>query len=218
LQADWRCAIFHISHTRQNGATIVRNTTIQTLALSLTLAAVAPANGQTPAAAPAPAPIEVGTVAPDFTLPGATRYGVLAQPIRLSDFKGKTVVLAFFPKARTSGCTIQMHAYRDQYAELLNAGQNVVLIAISADPADALAAWARDDQFQFLMASDAGLALAKQYGALRAGNATTTNRNLFVVGPDGRIAYRAVPFREVDPTSYETLGQAIDKLAAPASK
>lgn len=47
--------------------------------------------------------LEVGAVAPDFTLPGATRYGVLAKPIHLSDFKGKTVVLAFFYKARTSG-------------------------------------------------------------------------------------------------------------------
>jgi peroxiredoxin len=42
-------------------------------------------------------------VAPDFALPGATRYGVLRDPIKLSDFKGKTVVLAFFFKARTRG-------------------------------------------------------------------------------------------------------------------
>ena len=49
------------------------------------------------------APLEIGAVAPDFSLPGATRYGVLAKPVRLSDFKGKTVVLAFFFKARTSG-------------------------------------------------------------------------------------------------------------------
>ena len=50
-----------------------------------------------------PSPLEIGAVAPDFTLKGATRYGVLANPVRLSDFKGKTVVLAFFFKARTSG-------------------------------------------------------------------------------------------------------------------
>jgi cytochrome oxidase Cu insertion factor (SCO1/SenC/PrrC family) len=48
-------------------------------------------------------PLEIGAVAPDFTLQGATRYGVLAKPVHLSDFKGKTVVLAFFFKARTSG-------------------------------------------------------------------------------------------------------------------
>ena len=59
----------------------------------------------TPApAAPAPPPaLEVGAVAPDFTLPGATRFGTLRAPIHLSDFKGKTVVLAFFFKARTRG-------------------------------------------------------------------------------------------------------------------
>jgi len=54
--------------------------------------------------APAPPPaLEVGAVAPDFALPGATRFGTLKNPVRLSDFKGKTVVLAFFFKARTRG-------------------------------------------------------------------------------------------------------------------
>jgi thioredoxin-dependent peroxiredoxin len=53
-------------------------------------------------AAPAPE-LAVGATAPDFTLPGATRYGLLRAPIHLSDFKGKTVVLAFFYKARTKG-------------------------------------------------------------------------------------------------------------------
>ncbi len=48
-------------------------------------------------------PLEIGATAPDFALPGATRYGVLKDPIRLSDFKGKTVVLAFFFRARTRG-------------------------------------------------------------------------------------------------------------------
>ena len=48
-------------------------------------------------------PLEIGVVASDFSMRGATRYGVLARPIHLSDFKGKTVVLAFFFKARTSG-------------------------------------------------------------------------------------------------------------------
>ena len=48
-------------------------------------------------------PLEVGATAPDFSMKGATRYGVLANPVRLSEFKGKTVVLAFFYKARTKG-------------------------------------------------------------------------------------------------------------------
>lgn len=48
-------------------------------------------------------PLDVGAVAPDFSIPGATRYGTLRSPVRLSDYKGKTVVLAFFFKARTRG-------------------------------------------------------------------------------------------------------------------
>jgi len=64
----------------------------------LTFAAVGCAEAQQSAQ-----PLELGAVAPDFELPGATRYGVLASPVKLSDFKGKTVVLAFFFKARTAG-------------------------------------------------------------------------------------------------------------------
>lgn len=48
-------------------------------------------------------PLDVGTRAPDFAVPGATRYGVLRDPVTLSDFRGKTVVLAFFFRARTRG-------------------------------------------------------------------------------------------------------------------
>jgi peroxiredoxin len=104
-----------------------------------------------------------------------------------------------------------MHAYRDQYAQVFNGGKDVILIAISADPIEELHAWARDDQFPFLMASDANTEVGRRYGAL-ASRPNLTNRNLFVVGPDGRIAYRAVPFREIDPTAYAELGEAIDKL------
>ncbi|MGH7501658.1 MAG: redoxin domain-containing protein [Longimicrobiales bacterium] len=106
-----------------------------------------------------------------------------------------------------------MHAYRDQYAQVFNGGRDVILIAISADPVDALASWAKDDQFPFLMASDADLQVGRAYGALSS-RGPLTNRNLFVVGPDGRIAFRAVPFREVDPTAYEELGAAVDRLTA----
>jgi len=63
-------------------------------------ALAAPSGAQAPAAASAP---EVGQMAPDFALPGATRYGVLRDSIRLSGFRGETVVLAFFSRARTKG-------------------------------------------------------------------------------------------------------------------
>ena len=102
-----------------------------------------------------------------------------------------------------------MNAYRDQYAQLFK--RNVVLIAISADPDTALASWARDAEFPFLFASDTGTVVGKSYGAL-ASRAGLTNRNLFVVGPDGKVAYRATPFREIDPTAYTELGAAINKL------
>jgi peroxiredoxin len=106
-----------------------------------------------------------------------------------------------------------MHAYRDQYAQTFNLGRDVVLIAISADPIEELAAWARDDEFPFLMASDAGLEAARAYGALHT-SGQVTNRNLFVIGPDGRIAHTATPFREVDPTAYEELAAVLDRLAS----
>jgi hypothetical protein len=63
------------------------------------VAQVAPAAGPVPAAV-GPA---VGSAAPDFTLPGATRFGLLRTPVRLSDYRGQTVVLAFFYQARTKG-------------------------------------------------------------------------------------------------------------------
>lgn len=47
--------------------------------------------------------LEVGAMAPDFALPGATRYGLLEEPVRLSDYRGNTVVLAFFFRVRTRG-------------------------------------------------------------------------------------------------------------------
>jgi peroxiredoxin Q/BCP len=72
------------------------------LAIPLALALAASRIGAQQPAAPPPE-LAVGSVAPDFTLPGATRFGVLKAPIHLSDFKGKTVVLAFFYKARTKG-------------------------------------------------------------------------------------------------------------------
>ena len=75
--------------------------------LAAPVAAGAQQGGRTPAPAPATADssvvLNVGDVAPDFALPAATRYGLLQDSVRLSDFKGKTVVLAFFFKARTKG-------------------------------------------------------------------------------------------------------------------
>ncbi len=70
------------------------------------LASVGMVGGAAPslaAQADTAAAVKVGQAAPDFRAPGATRYGLLADPVSLSDFSGKTVVLAFFYKARTKG-------------------------------------------------------------------------------------------------------------------
>jgi peroxiredoxin len=108
-----------------------------------------------------------------------------------------------------------MHAYRDQYAQLFRSGQDVVLIAISVDPVEELAAWARDDQFQFVMASDQGAQVGRTYGAFldRGEQGVFDNRTLFVVDAEGKIAYVAAPFREVDPQAYAELGQALERIA-----
>lgn len=105
-----------------------------------------------------------------------------------------------------------MHAYRDQYAQLFRDGRGVVLVGISVDPADTLAAWAHDDEFPFLFASDSGGGLGKTYGAHNA-KYGLDSRTLFVVGPDGKIASVMAPFREIDPQAYKDLGAAIDRVA-----
>jgi peroxiredoxin Q/BCP len=105
-----------------------------------------------------------------------------------------------------------MEAYRDQYATLFNNGRHVTVIGISVDPDTGLASWARDADFPILFASDPGGVVGKRYGAFDAKN-QLDDRSLFVVGPDGRIAYIARPFQQMSPKSYTDLAAAVDKLA-----
>ncbi len=79
---------------------LLRNARVAALGVAL-FGAVAGAQQPAPGSA-ATAP-EVGQNAPDFSLPGGTRYGLLKNPVKLSDYRGQTVVVAFFPKARTKG-------------------------------------------------------------------------------------------------------------------
>ncbi len=72
-------------------------------ALAVTATTVRTQNNPAPTPAAAALGPAINAVAPDFTLTGATRYGVLKDPVRLSDFRGRTVVLAFFAQARTKG-------------------------------------------------------------------------------------------------------------------
>jgi peroxiredoxin Q/BCP len=102
-----------------------------------------------------------------------------------------------------------MDAYRDQYATLFRKGDGVTLLAISVDPAPELASWARDRGYPFTFLSDSGGVVGRRYGAFEEQH-RMDNRTLYVVGPDGRIAFVAAPFREIDPLAYEELKAAID--------
>ncbi|HXE58349.1 MAG TPA: redoxin domain-containing protein [Gemmatimonadales bacterium] len=107
-----------------------------------------------------------------------------------------------------------MNAYRDQYATLFRNGRGVVLLAVSADPADTLAAWAREAEYPFLFLSDPDGEVGRRYGAWSP-KWRLDNRTLFVVAPGGRIAHRQAPFRELDPSAYRALAAAVDSIAGP---
>ncbi len=183
-----------------------RNATLAAVAL---VAVATVASAQAPAAQPEPGP-KVGEVAPDFTLGGATTDGVLKKPVTLAQFKGQTVVVAFFPKARTSGCTAQMTTYRDKWSELFNGGKGVQVIAISTDADTTQANWAKEAKLPMIFASDPNGEVGAKYGAYLA-DRKVNNRLLFVVGPDGKISYTAKPFRAMVADAYPELGAAVKK-------
>jgi peroxiredoxin Q/BCP len=147
----------------------------------------------------------VGDMAPDFTLTVAGKAGVEATPLTLSSLRGKPVVLAFFPRARTSGCTYQMKAYRDRFSEIFPGAH---LIAISTDSASTLASWAADESFPFRFAADIDKVAGNAYGTTREGRATES-RVLFVIDAEGRVSHVMRPFLELDPTAYDRLKQEI---------
>jgi peroxiredoxin len=99
-----------------------------------------------------------------------------------------------------------MEAYRDQYATLFNNGKKVVVLAVSTDADSTLAAWAHDSSFPFLFGSDTGQVVGKLYGSIR--NKVDT-RNLFVIGPDGKITYKAISFNVMSQDAYADLGKAV---------
>ena len=182
---------------------------------ALTLAAVAAgvqtAAGQAAAPPPEPGP-KVGDVAPNFNVSGATKDGVSKSPVSLAAFKGQTVVLAFFPKARTTGCTAQMTHYRDLWASLFNSGKGITVIGISTDADTTLANWAKEANLPMLFASDAAGDIGRAYGAL-SGSATREARLLYIVGPDGKIASTTKPFKPMVEDSYTELGAQLKKIA-----
>ncbi len=110
-----------------------------------------------------------------------------------------------------------MEAYRDQYATLLNGGRNVVAIAVSVDPDTALASWARDLGTPILFGSDPEQVVGKRYGAT-LGARKFNARHLYLIGPDGRIAHRMVPFNELSADAYAELEQAVDRISSAGSR
>ena len=151
---------------------------------------------------------KVGQQAPEFSAPASTRYGLLKNPLNLSDLRGKTVVLAFFPRSRTKGCTVQMESYRDRYATLFSGGKGIVVVSISTDADTMQQSWARDANFPMVFVSDSSGAIGKKYGVIDEKNHYDT-RVAFVLTPDGKIAYRAMPFKELTETAYSELGSAV---------
>ena len=108
-----------------------------------------------------------------------------------------------------------MEAYRDQYATLFNGGRNVVVVAMSVDADTTLASWARASDFPFLFASDTGGRVGRLYDAHDAKNGVN-ERAVYVIGPDGRIAYSVKPFRVLSPGAYTELAAVVDRLSPPA--
>lgn len=180
------------------------------LAAALPLAAqsgggAAPAAAAAAAAAPAP---EVGQPAPDFTAAWADATGPGAAPLSLADYRGKVVVLAFYPKDRSSGCTAELHKFRDEHATLF--GNDVVVLPISVDDAASHAAWAKDDGFPFRLVADPDLSIAALYGSKMAGR-PAASRTVFVIGKDGRIAWRDMRFNALNEKAYATLAAEVAK-------
>jgi len=184
--------------------------TVRTLT-ALTVAALLTTPMTARAQAAAQSGPEVGQVAPNFTINVIGKEGS-ARPLTLASLKGQTVVLAFFPRVRTSGCTTQLESYRDKYAELFRSGNKVTLLAISTDASADQQAWAKDANFPMLFGSDVGGPVGSLYGAFNSG-AGYDSRFLYVIGPDGKITYTAKPFRQMVETAYTDLGAAVAKSA-----
>jgi thioredoxin-dependent peroxiredoxin len=144
--------------------------------------------------------IEVGDEAPDFTLPDQR-----GSPVTLSGLRGKTVVLYFYPKADTPGCTVQACGVRDHRADYADA--DAVVLGVSPDPVKPIAAFDEKFGLGFPLLSDENHEVAEAYGVwvqkTRQGRTYMGNeRTTFVIGPDGRVKD---VFRQVKPEEHDDL-------------
>jgi peroxiredoxin Q/BCP len=137
------------------------------------------------AAAPAKGDLVAGSTAPEFT---ATAHD--GTSVKLSELKGKYVVLYFYPKDETPGCTKEACAFRDAFNELKKEG--VVLVGISSDSVESHKDFAAHHKLPFLLVSDPDGVIAKAYGV--GSTFGFMSRQSFVVDKDGKIkkVYRSV--------------------------
>jgi peroxiredoxin Q/BCP len=129
-------------------------------------------------AAQAPVELKVGDKAPEFSLPGTD-----GRTHKLSDYKGKAVVLAWYPKASTQGCTLECKSLRDS-AHVIGE-YNVAYFMASVDTQADNAIFAKNNEANFPLLSDTDQSVAKAYGVL--GPRGVANRWTFYIGPDGNI-------------------------------
>lgn len=151
--------------------------------------------------------LKEGELAPDFTTQMV--QGDNVAPFTLASLRGKTVVLYFYPKDETPGCTKEACAFRDGYARYQAAG--VVVLGCSVQDADAHRAFIKKYNLPFPLLLDPGKKIATAYGAANGIPILGLDRRItYVIGPDGRIE-RVYP--QVDPAV--NAGQILSDLKIP---
>ena len=124
----------------------------------------------------------VGQDAPTFTLP--SQDGTL---ISLDQYRGKWVVLYFYPKDMTTGCTIEAHKFQDALPQF--DAKNAVILGVSVDTVDSHKQFCTKDSLTFHLLADPDHKVVSAYGSLGAfGPMTIANRNTFLIDPQGKIA------------------------------
>lgn len=148
-----------------------------------------------------------GETAPDFALPWATAdsVGPEAAPFRLSHHRGKVVVLAFYPRDFTSGCTAEMRTFTQEYDRIF--GADVVVVGVSVDSLASHVRFARSLGVPFRLLSDPDQTVAARYGS--RGTQGTARRTVYVIDREGRVAYRDLRFGAVDRQAYDRLAEAV---------
>lgn len=124
--------------------------------------------------------LKTGDVAPDFKVRNHR-----GEEVRLSDFRGRQVVLWFFPKADTPGCTAEGCGFRDRIAHFEKS--KAVVLGVSFDSVEDNRRFAEKHDFPFDLLSDLDQAIAKAYGAFDPDQPTRAKRIAFTIGATGRI-------------------------------